>query len=702
MAVTSPSRPPRLDGLRRTLFVGLVLLLTGVGFSFFLDTFADQRLSTGDYIALSLFPLLFSQVVIGCVLALFGFFDRLRGGDPWHLMRGEWREREEEIPLAATAVVIPVYNEDVARVSRGIENMWRSLEKTGQIENFDFYLLSDSNSPDHWVEEECAWLHLCRRLGGFGRIFYRKRRHAIHGKSGNVADFCRRWGRRYRYMIALDADSVMSGPLMVRLVRAMEANPTVGILQTHPRLVLGSSLFRRVRQFSAALYGDIFVRGCSFFQTASGSYWGHNAILRLEPFMEHCGLPFLPVPDRSQRHILSHDTVEAALMQKAGYEVWIAGEEEGSYEEGPPNLSDMLKRDRRWCAGNLQHFWFLFAHGISLGSRLQIWIGLMAYLSSPLWLGFLLAGSWGLYDRTRFLNLSAGPEELGALGASASAAAIPLGLITLFLLFLPQIFGLFVGFFRRREFGGFAALLRGIFLETALSILTAPVLMVFHTIFVAAAILKIQIQWSTQNRVDHGLSWSHCLKAYGWLTPCGVLAQLAALHWLGKPGFWLAPICLGWVLAPLLAWYTARGDAGAAARRAGLFLIPEEIAPPQELEGLAEETAAPEPDLWAQAILCPYVLAVHLSMMRRRLKVPDEETDPARALLRQRLVEAGPAALDRKDRFRLLGSAGFLVQLHRTLWAAPEAALHPDWRTLMDRAGKSFLLRRYLVPAERS
>ncbi|HEY8966312.1 MAG TPA: glucans biosynthesis glucosyltransferase MdoH, partial [Candidatus Methylacidiphilales bacterium] len=385
---------PNLDRTRRTVFAGLVFLLTALGFTLFLGSYQGlgQRMAWGDRIAACLFPFLYSQIAVGFVLALFGLVDKVRGGDPRHVMNGAWREREESIPLAATAIVVPVFNEEVGRVARGIEAMWRSLEKTGQAEYFDLYLLSDSNDPDRWVEEECAWLGLCRRLGAFGKIFYRKRRHPINGKSGNVADFCRRWGRRYRYMVVLDADSVMAGPLLVRLVRAMEANPSVGLIQTEPSMVLGTSLLRRMTQFGAALCGETFVRGCAFFQTSAGSYWGHNAVLRLAPFMEHCGLPSLPVPERSQRHVLSHDTVEAALMQRAGYEVWVWGGCGGSYEEGPPNLTDTLKRDRRWCAGNLQHFWFLFARDIRLGNRLQIWIGLMAYIGSPVWLAFLVAG----------------------------------------------------------------------------------------------------------------------------------------------------------------------------------------------------------------------------------------------------------------------------------------------------------------------
>ncbi|SDU11913.1 membrane glycosyltransferase [Verrucomicrobium sp. GAS474] len=669
--------------LRRVLFIGLVLLLA-LGFSLLIDSYSEQSLSWGDYVVMSLFPILFSQLAIGFVLAAFGFYDFLRGGDPRHLLRGAWRKNEETIPLAATAIVIPVFNEDVGRVSRGIENVWRSLEKTGQIEYFDLYLLSDSNSADHWIEEERAWFSLCRRLQAFGKLFYRKRRHPINGKSGNIADFCRRWGRRYRYMIVLDADSIMGGPLMVRLVRAMEANPQVGILQTQPQMVLGSSLFRRTHQFAAALYGGLFVRGCSFFQTSTASYWGHNAILRLAPFIQHCGLPSLPVPEQTHRHILSHDTIEAVLMQRAGYEVWVIANEEGSYEEGPPNLDDMLKRDRRWCAGNLQHFWFLFARGISLGSRLQIGIGLMAYLGSPLWLLFLIAGSMAEYSHFRFLNLSAGPESLGA--ADASSAGILLS-ITLAFLFIPQCFGFLAALPKRKQFGGAPALFGGIVLHTALSILTAPILMVFHTLFVITSLFKVPIHWTTQNRADTGLPWRHCVKTYGALTLLGFGTLAAALHWLGLPGLWLLPVCLGWIVAPLLAWLTAHNGLGTSTRTRGLFLTPEELHPPEELARLDkpsgdEAESRQESETWAHALLCPYTQAIHLSLIRQRSSVSRNKTDHTKIKLRKKLLQEGPHSLDRKEKLSLLWDAESVARLHRDLWNTPSEALHPDWQTL--------------------
>ena len=693
------SAPPNTNPTaiaRRTIFVGLSIFLTAAAFVVLLKSYRGVPVFGWDYVVIALFPALFGMIAIGFVLALLGFLDWLRGGDPRHIMRRAWREKESEQPLAATAIVVPVYNENVARVSAGIANMWRSLEKTGQLEHFDFYLCSDSNSADCWVEEECAWLSLCRRFDAFGKIFYRKRRHAINGKSGNVADFCRRWGKRYRYMIVLDADSVMAGPAMVRLVRAMEANPEVGILQTQPYMALGSSLFRRVLQFSSRAYGALFSQGCSLAQMSSGSYWGHNAIIRVAPFIAHCGLPFLPVPDRSRRHVLSHDTVEAALMRRAGYEVWIAYEEPGSWEEGPPHLSDMLTRDRRWCAGNLQHFWFLFARGIDLGSRLQILIGLMAYLCSPIWLVFLVASAFSTYQRVQFLTLSAGPEDLGARSSKYTEI---LFCLTLGLLFAPRVLGLIRALAERAGYGGGVRLIISALLENLLSLLLAPVLMLFHTLFVVLTLLGLQIRWNTQNRADVALDFTHCLVLYGWISCLGLLAQTVAVLYLGNFSLWLTPIFAGWILAPVLAWVTSSPHVGRACRRAGLFLTPDEVTPPVELQGLdapPEPPAAQSPP-WTQALVCPYVQAVHLSLVRLRDSDPEDEPDPADVRRAEQLLRDGPDALGARERLRLLWDAEAIYDFHQEVWSRPERELHGAWLVAQQEAAGNPLVRSYLL-----
>lgn len=699
-AAAPPGSAPHADEfvVRRSVFICLSILLTALGCVLMLNRYSGQVLFWQDEVTLAIFPLLYSQIAVGFIIALFGFFDKLRGGDRHHIMRGPWRKTEESIPLAATAIVIPVYNEEVGRVTRAIANMWHSLEKTGQIDHFDFYICSDSNDADHWVEEECAWLALCQKLNAFGKIFYRKRRHRINGKSGNVADFCRRWGKRYRYMIVMDADSVMIGPTLVRLVRAMEANPAAGIIQTQPYMVLGTSLFRRVLQFSSHVYGSLFSQGCSMAQMSSGSYWGHNAIIRVAAFIEHCDLPLLPVPDPGKRHVLSHDTVEAALMRRAGFGVWIAYDEPGSYEEGPPNLSDMLTRDRRWCAGNLQHFWFLFAREIEMGSRLQIWIGLMGYLCSPLWLVMLLSGSFGAYFRMRFLMLSADPQDLGAASSSNSG---PLIALTLALLFVPRILGILTTLPRARQFGGVFRMLISALLENIMSILMAPVLMMFHTLFVLLTILGLQIKWNTQNRTDRGLSLAHCLKLYGWLTVLGAATVLVSYDFLGHEALWLTPIFAGWILAPLLAWTTSGSRLGLLAKKLGFFITPEEVAVPPELQGLNEagdagEKAQPSP-LWVQALLSPYVQALHLSLVRQGSSSGPEMPTQSLANLRERLIKDGHQSINAKEKLRLLWNGETVFWLHQELWARPKAQLHPSWIRLQDECVENRLISDYLM-----
>ena len=252
--------------------------------------------------------------------------------------------------------------------------------------------------------------------------------------------------------------------------------------------------------------------------------------------------------------------------------MWVAYDEPGTYEEGPPNMSDMLKRDRRWCAGNLQHFWFLFARGIEMGNRLQIWIGLMAYLCSPIWLTFLVAGSIGSYDRARFLAFSAGPEDIGA-GQHSEAPF--LFIMTMLLLFLPRLLGIASSLPRAKQFGGFVRLLASSLVETIFSILIAPVLMLFHTFFVLQAVLGWQTKWTTQNRADTSLTFFHCVKLYGWQSCLGIAGQLLAWFYLGFNSCWLTPILVAWMLAPPSAWMTSSRSLGEKLRAWASSLFPK-------------------------------------------------------------------------------------------------------------------------------
>ena len=159
---------------------------------------------------LGLFVPLFAWVSAGFWTALTGFLVLLSGRDRYRISRtaaagaaiGEG---------ARTAIVMPIANESVSRVFAGLQATFRSLAATGELRHFDFFVLSDTGDPDLRVAEVVAWHDACCALDAVGRLFYRRRTHRLKRKSGNLADFCRRWGRNYRYMVVLDADSVMSG-----------------------------------------------------------------------------------------------------------------------------------------------------------------------------------------------------------------------------------------------------------------------------------------------------------------------------------------------------------------------------------------------------------------------------------------------------------------------------------------------------------
>ena len=325
---------------RRRLFLALLVIAqTAVASWSLARTFP---LPDMDYLQIAIvitFAILFSWISFSFWTNVAGFWLLWRKGKITASAIGT----DGDPPLrASTAILMPICEEDAARCFAGIEVMYRSLLRTGQSRKFDFYILSDTTTAARQAEEEIAWGKTCRAVKGFGKIFYRRRRVNIKRKSGNIADFLRRWSRNYDYMIVLDADSLMNGASLVRLARMMEASPKVGIIQTTPTIVNRESLFARMQQFASRTYGPLFSASLHFWQLGESYYWGHNAIIRIEPFIKHCALARLPGHAPLGGEILSHDFVEAALMGRAGYEVWLALDLPGSYEESPPSLLDEL------------------------------------------------------------------------------------------------------------------------------------------------------------------------------------------------------------------------------------------------------------------------------------------------------------------------------------------------------------------------
>ncbi len=733
--------PREAVSLRQALFLATGGGITIAGAWLLFDAFRRDGVTWLEGFLLALFVVLFGQIAFGFSIAFWGFVIRLRserfqimrtiedvdpaapggngdgpapagsgdgpapagnGDGPAPAGNGDGPapagNGDGPAPLGSTAIVMPVYNEDPARIFRALENMLLSLRATGRAEAFDFFILSDSNQPDNWIDEECAWVSLCSRLEAYGRVFYRKRRVSLNGKSGNIADFCRRWGRRYRYLVILDADSVMAGGTLVRLARAMDANPRVGLIQTAPQIVRGTSMFQRLVQFSTHTLGPIFAAGSNFWHLAGANYWGHNAIIRLQPFMEHCVLPELPGRSAADRHILSHDTVEAALMQQAGYQVWFAYEEPGSYEEGPPNLTESLKRDRRWAQGNLQHFWFLFAPRTGFTNRIHIFFGLMAYLSAPLLGLFIALSAVDFYAKQKFAVLSA---QLSGAADAWWTSLLLLGL-TLVLLFASKFFGLFSTLPRARHFGGVRAVLVGGLLETTCSVLLAPIMLYFYTKFVVLTLLGLKVTWKTQNRSGSAIPLGAAVRDYGILPLLGAAVTAATLSAAPVLTLWLSPLLLGWLLAVPFVMLTSSDGAGQWLRRRGLLLIPEEIETTDILRDLDEPPPAlvRPPTLAAvphyglmQALLAPFANAVHVSLLRRS-RVKAKHREDYLDALAERLLAEGPDALTRRETLALLWSADALTAMHRRIWQAGENELHPWWRFAMHHYNEAQSSRR--------
>ncbi|HEX8538099.1 MAG TPA: glycosyltransferase, partial [Cystobacter sp.] len=283
---------PGTAGLRRALVLGPAALSTLVATGELVRLLSVRGFTLPEGVMTGLFVLCFAWISLSFWAAVAGFVQTLRGKRPPGL---RWPDaREEAAPLTSRiAVVMPIHNEDPTSVFANLQATYESVAATGRLDAFDFYVLSDSTRLEAWVAEELAWSDLCRRVGGQGRIFYRRRSDNTGKKAGNLADFCERWGRRYDFMVVLDADSLMAGDTLVRMARLMEFNPRVGILQAPPLCVGRTTLFARLQQFAGRVYGPVVAAGAAAWQLGESNYWGHNAILRVAAFTEHCGLPVL-------------------------------------------------------------------------------------------------------------------------------------------------------------------------------------------------------------------------------------------------------------------------------------------------------------------------------------------------------------------------------------------------------------------------
>ncbi|MDD5391392.1 MAG: glucans biosynthesis glucosyltransferase MdoH [Thiothrix sp.] len=617
------------------------------------------------------FTILFFWLSLGFVTALAGLWV-LMHGDRYRIASAPGTPLPQIHAHETTAILIPIYNEDIAYVYAGIKSIYQSLEKTGYLQHFEFYILSDSDDASNWLREEAAWSALCRDLGNTERIHYRRRKHRTKKKSGNVMDFCRRWGRRHPYMVVLDADSLITGDALVRMVDAMERNPRVGLVQT-PLYTIGlDTLYARGQQFVNRLYGPVFFAGLHFWWLGESQYWGHNVIIRTQAFMAHCHLPKLPEGGKLGGEILSHDFVEAALLNRAGWETWLAYDLEGSFERPPPSLTDALKRDRRWCQGNLQHWLIIWSHGIPNLHRFLLLGGIMSYLSSLIWLGWLLVLTTiaVFYPKLTLIPLTAGNSALLVL--------------TIILLFFYKTFGLALAARKKNvdKFGGVEGLAASVSTETALSMLTAPVVMMYYSKFVLQILQGKRATWGTQQRTGgSGLAFGDAMREYGWVSSIGLLWTLILAVFNPMAFLWMSPVLAGLALAVPMGMLTSIQTS----LQSKLFRTPDEVAPDFILQAFEENHAQllnnpciSTRDLFTRVIVDPLAFKQHMTYIPQRSNVP-ASTRQQRAEWMVRLLEQGPSAISNSERLVILEDADMLTQLHTQVWQLPETQFHEQW-----------------------
>jgi membrane glycosyltransferase len=485
--------------------------------------------------------------------------------------------RGDEPITASTAILVCIRNELPERVARLVEPLLAGLAARGVGERFHVYVLSDTSEAAIAAAEDARFAALAAAWRGRVPLTFRRRTDNVGFKAGNVGDFCARWGEAHDFAILLDADSVMTVDLVLKLVRVMQLDSNLGILQS---LVVGmpsASAFARIFQFGMRLGMRSYTIGSAWWQGDCGPYWGHNAIVRLKPFMAHCRLPVLTEGALVKGHVLSHDQIEAVLIRKAGYAVRVLAEEGASFEQNPPTLVEFIRRDLRWCQGNMQYWHFMQMPGLKPVSRYQLAFAILMFIGSPAWIGMLWLGS---------AAVAAAPTPAAFMRSDAGVAVL---LLVLAMWFAPNIATVIDVLARaelRRLFGGALRFTLSFAITIVFVILVAPIMWASHTLFLMGLLLGRTVGWGTQARDDHAVPWSLALRSFWPQTLLGLVPVLLLALTAPSALPYALFIAAGPLLAIPLAVVTAWPALGRALIAVGLDRLPEETAPPPELVAL--------------------------------------------------------------------------------------------------------------------
>ena len=579
LTLTTPAGLQSIDTLtRRRQIVFALNVVTYLG----MLAVAARILGSGGWTVVD--AILFLCFAAGTPWTVLGFWNALIGLWLLHFRKDALAQvapfahaGDEPTPLRiTTAIFMTLRNEDPERAILRLRAVKASVDATGEGRAFSCFVLSDTNDATVAAAEQRlidAWKAADPDRD---RIVYRRRTNNTGFKAGNVRDFCARWGSAYTLMLPLDADSLMSGDQIVRLVRMMQAYPKIGILQS---LVVGMpsvSAFARIFQFGMRHGMRSYTMGQAWWVGECGPFWGHNALVRIKPFHEQCDLPMLPGSPPLGGHVLSHDQVEATLMRRAGYEVRVLPVERGSWEENPPTMLEFARRDVRWCQGNMQYLKLLNLPGLYPMSRFQLVWAILMFIGIPAWtlmIALLPVAAWEARDATDF------------------PAGLAIGLyITFFTMYLmPKIAGLLDAMLTPggvARYGGWLRFLPSAAIELVFSFLQGAVSTIRTSIFMVGLLFGKSVVWGGQSRDAQGLSWATAAESLWPQTLFGIIVCGALLAIAPAVFWWSLPLTAGYLLAIPFAVLTAEPGLGRLLQRLGLCGIPEDFAAPVEVKAV--------------------------------------------------------------------------------------------------------------------
>jgi membrane glycosyltransferase len=543
-AFTDPAAPGirserRVRAMRLVVFALPLLVTTAlawVGLGWFT---VDGHLSGAEVAVVGVTIFAFYWVVLSVATALLGLF---------------WRPQPQVQALQrmSVAILLPMYGEPAAPTIGTAVTLLAALSGKGR-HRFSLHVLSDTRDPAA-VKAELATLTATRMAHPGLALHYRRRAVNVDYKSGNIRDWVTTSGHDHDAMLILDADSVMGAASVLRMVDRLAVEPGLGLIQTVPRVLSGHTLWQRMQSFASEVYGINLGRGFALWTGAEANFLGHNALLRTRAFAASAGLPHLPGRAPRGGVILSHDFVEAALIRRAGWGVRMLPEAWESHEDTPETLPGYLRRDGRWCQGNMQHLRLLTTPGLHIMSRFHLLQGAMAYLASVWWLALLalwtLSGPGGaLYDP--FLANPLMPAWPDLPPVSQEVLTLSVGLMLLG----PKLLGITAHLRDRglhlRQLPGFAA---SVLVEIALSVLLAPALMIHQVRAVLRTLAGFDGGWMPHLKGRPGLG--ALVRFHRTETALGALLLCLCANGVVDP--WLLPVGACLLLTSLLSWLVQR------------------------------------------------------------------------------------------------------------------------------------------------